>query len=112
MAAAYLEARGMRVMTRNWRRPAGELDLVADDHGTRVFVEVRSRTGVAYGDPLDTIDKRKRARIVRAARLYLLEEPGGAAEDYRFDLVGITFAEDADTAPTCVHIPDAFRLGD
>ncbi|HEY0714927.1 MAG TPA: YraN family protein, partial [Polyangia bacterium] len=44
-AAALLEGKGFQIVARNWRLPTGELDLVADDGGTCVFVEVRSRTG-------------------------------------------------------------------
>lgn len=108
LAAAHLEARGYRILARNWRRPQGELDLVADDGGTCVFVEVRSRTGEEHGHPLETVDARKRARVVRAARLYLDAEPRPAAA-YRFDVVGVLFPADGGP-PECVHVEDAFRL--
>jgi putative endonuclease len=108
IAAAHLEARGLRILERNWRRPEGELDLVADDGGVRVFVEVRSRTGREFGDPLETVAGRKQARVVRAARLYL-QEPHAPASGYRFDVVGVTFPEDGG-APECVHVVDAFRV--
>jgi putative endonuclease len=55
LAVAFLERAGLRVVARSWRRPEGELDLVADDAGTCVFVEVRSRTGAALGHPLESI---------------------------------------------------------
>ena len=52
LAAAHLEPLGLRIVARNWRRgPKGELDIVADDDGTCVFVEVRSRTGEDAGPP-------------------------------------------------------------
>ena len=108
LAVALLEGRGFRVIARNWRRPEGELDLVADDQGTCVFVEVRSRTGVEFGHPLETINPRKRAQIVRAARLYLDQEPTQAS-GFRFDVVGVTFFSDGRT-PECVHIEDAFQV--
>jgi uncharacterized protein (TIGR00252 family) len=79
LAAAHLEASGFRIVARNWRRPTGELDLVADDEGTCVFVEVRSRTGRDFGDPLEAVDRRKQAQVIRAARLYLTEVPTPAA---------------------------------
>jgi putative endonuclease len=109
LAVRFLEERGFRVLARNWRRPQGELDLVADHGGVCVFVEVRSRTGVDHGHPLETVTPRKRAQIARAARLYLHEE-APAARAYRFDVVGVIFAEDARTHH-CVHVEDAFRLG-
>ena len=108
LAVALLERAGLRVVARNWRRPEGELDLVADDAGTCVFVEVRSRTGADHGDPLETITARKRARVIRAARLYLDAVPHDASA-YRFDVVGVTFPGDGGD-PVVVHLPNAFDL--
>lgn len=110
IAADYLAALGMRIVTRNWRRPEGEIDLVAEEAGTLVFVEVRSRTGVNHGHPFETVDRRKRSRIVRSSILYLGEEIA-SARDYRFDVVGVVFPEDGGE-PTCEHLRDAFRVGD
>jgi putative endonuclease len=108
LAVALLQARGFTVIARNWRRPEGELDVVADDRGTCVFVEVRSRTGQEFGHPLESINPRKRAQIIRAARLYLDQEPTQAV-GFRFDVVGVTFFGD-ERAPECVHIEDAFQV--
>jgi putative endonuclease len=107
LAAAELERLGFRILARNWRRPEGELDLIADDQGTCVFVEVRSRTGLEQGDPLESITPRKRARVIRAARLFLDSEPVPAA-GYRFDVVGVTFFDDA-REPALTHVPNAFE---
>ena len=108
LAAAYLERNGLRVVARNWRRPEGELDLVADDGGTCVFVEVRSRTGVALGHPLESITVEKRRRVIRSARLYLSESPPPAT-GYRFDVVAVTFDPEGGE-PDLVHIPNAFEV--
>lgn len=108
MAAALLAARGYRIIERNWRRPEGELDFVADDRGVLVFVEVRSRTGEERGHPLETVNARKRARIVRTARLYL-EATQPAATAFRFDVVGVTFASDGGQ-PSIAYVEDAFRV--
>ncbi len=109
LAVAHLEARGYRIRERNWRRPEGELDIVADDAGTCVFVEVRSRTGEEHGHALEAITPQKRARVVRAARLYLDAETP-AAGGFRFDVVAVTFWEDG-RPPDVVHIPNAFEVG-
>lgn len=114
LAARHLEAQGLRILTRNWRHPDGELDIVADDHGTCVFVEVRSRTGEAFGHPLEAVSGRKRAQVIRAAKLYLATEPlvsstGTGFQGYRFDVVGVGFPEDG-SPPTCHHVRDAFDL--
>jgi putative endonuclease len=112
IAAEHLTRLGMRIVCRNWRRPEGEIDLVAEDAGTWVFVEVRSRTGFDSGHPFETVDRRKRARIVRSALLYLNEETP-PARDFRFDVVGVVFAgRDGDGQPQCDHLRDAFRIGD
>jgi putative endonuclease len=103
----------MRIAARNWRRPEGELDLVAiDADGTCVFCEVRSRTGEAAGDPLEMVGARKQARVIRTARLFLADDlaPGGVTA-YRFDVVAVTFLEDG-TATRIVHIPGAFETTD
>ncbi len=98
-------------MARNWRRPEGELDVVADDAGVCVFVEVRSRTGEASGHPLESVTQRKRAQIIRAARLFIdAESPSAAA--FRFDVVGVVFPLNADDEIQCLHIADAFRVGE
>jgi putative endonuclease len=107
LAAGLLERAGLRIVERNWRRPEGELDIVADDAGTCVFVEVRSRTGEEMGHPLESITPQKRARVIRAARLYLGEQPT-AAVAYRFDVVAVTFSA-GDSPPEIIHIPDAFE---
>ena len=77
------------------------------DGGTCVFVEVRSRTGEERGHALEAITPRKRARVVRAARLYLDAETP-AADGFRFDVVAVTFWDDG-RQPDVVHIPNAFE---
>jgi putative endonuclease len=107
LAAQFLERQGLRILARNWRQPGGEIDLVADDAGTCVFVEVRARTGLEFGHPLEAIGAAKRARCVRAARLYLhLESP--AASAYRFDVVGVLFPPEGGE-PQLFHVPSAFE---
>jgi putative endonuclease len=109
LAAALLERAGLRVVARNWRRPEGELDLVADDAGTCVFVEVRSRTGTALGHPLESITVEKQRRVIRSARLYLAESPAPAT-GYRFDVVAVTFDPEGRAEPEVVHVPNAFEV--
>ena len=65
LAAAYLERAGMRVVARNWRAPggAGEIDIVARDGPVLVVAEVKTRTSLRYGHPVEAIDARKRRRL-------------------------------------------------
>jgi putative endonuclease len=106
LAAEFLARQGLRILARNWRHPGGEIDLVAYDAGTCVFVEVRARTGLDFGHPLEAIGAAKRAQCVRAARLYLhVETP--QASGYRFDVVGVLFPPEGGE-PELFHVPNAF----
>jgi putative endonuclease len=98
----------MRIVERNWRHREGELDIVADDGGTCVFVEVRSRTGDELGHALEAVTARKRGQVIRAARLYLASGVP-AASGYRFDVVGVTFFDDG-RAPVVDYVEDAFEV--
>jgi putative endonuclease len=71
MAARFLERHGLAVVARNVRCRLGEIDLVARDGGTLVFVEVRLRRRAAFGGAAASITAAKRARIRAAAELYL-----------------------------------------
>ncbi|MBF6592455.1 MAG: YraN family protein [Ktedonobacterales bacterium] len=88
LAAAWLVARGMRVIERNWRCPYGELDLIAEEAETLVFVEVKTRRGERMGTPEEAITPAKRRHLVAASLAYLAEH---AREDapYRIDVVAV-----------------------
>jgi putative endonuclease len=84
-AAAFLAARGLAIVARNYRTRFGEIDLVAREGGTLVFVEVRMRASEAFGGAASSITGPKRRRIESAARHYLgqlRDEP-----PCRFDVV-------------------------
>jgi putative endonuclease len=90
-AAAFLERRGLAMVERNYRTRLGEIDLIARDGDTLVFIEVRLRTSARYGGALGSVDARKRARIAAAARQYLMRfrrEPA-----CRFDVVALDGVE-------------------
>ena len=71
LAAEFLERQGLRVLQRNYRCRLGEIDLVARDGDTTVFVEVRQRASGAFGGAAASITAKKRMRLLRAARFYL-----------------------------------------
>lgn len=71
MAAAFLENRGLQIVARNYRCRLGEIDLVARDGGTTVFVEVRRRASSAFGGAAASITAAKRLKLLKAARHYL-----------------------------------------
>ena len=88
LAAGWLEARGLRVLARNWRCAYGELDIVAEEQGEVVFVEVKTRRGTAYGLPEEAITASKRAHLIAAAQCYLAESQR-EAQPYRIDVVAV-----------------------
>ena len=85
LARAHLERAGLKLLGRNYRCPQGEIDLVMADGDTLVFVEVRFRASAAFGSAAETVDARKRARVIAAAQHYLLAHP--ADRPCRFDVV-------------------------
>jgi len=101
-AAALLIDRGYAIVERNYRCRVGELDLVARDGDTLVFVEVRSRADGAHGSALDTVGGAKQRRIARVAAHYLAARHP-TARACRFDVVGIT-------GDDVVLVQDAFRV--
>lgn len=84
-ASDYLIARGLRLVDRNWRCKGGEIDLVMRDGANLVFVEVRARTGSGFGGAAASITATKQARVILAARHYLLAK--GLDAPCRFDAV-------------------------
>jgi putative endonuclease len=104
VAAAFLEAKGFELLARNHRARRGEVDLVCLRAGVLVFVEVRSRTSVAYGAPEETIGRGKARRVVAAATDWALRN-GGLHREIRFDVVAVTFGVGA---PRVEHFPAAF----
>jgi putative endonuclease len=71
LAAEFLQARGLAVVKRNYRCRGGEIDLIARDGSTLVFVEVRLRSGSAFGGARESITAAKRRRLKFAAGLFL-----------------------------------------
>lgn len=85
LAADYLVGQGLTIVERNFRARLGEIDLIARDRDTLVFVEVRLRSGNAFGDAATSITRKKCARMVAAARVYLAKI--GREPACRFDAV-------------------------
>jgi putative endonuclease len=82
--AELLRGAGLRILERNWRCRHGEIDLIAEDRGALVFVEVRMRRAFAFGGAGESLTAAKRARLLAAARLYLARRAAGSC---RFDVV-------------------------
>ena len=104
-AARFLARRGYTVLAHNWRCPGGEIDLVARDGDTLVFVEVRARSSRAGYLPEETIGRAKVRRLALAGEAYL--QSCGWQGPCRFDVVAIAIQ---DAGPNIRLIADAFQL--
>ena len=87
LAERHLAQNGLRLLHRNYRCRAGEIDLICRDGENLVFVEVRLRTHRGFGDALASVDGHKQQKLVRAAQHYLLKT--GWQGPCRFDVVGL-----------------------
>lgn len=104
LAAQYLRRQGLRLITRGYRTFQGEIDLIAREGDTLVFVEVKTRR---QGQPAEAVTLEKQRRLTQAALRFLkahhlLEVPG------RFDIVAIVWPDDRQP-PTIEHIRNAFE---
>lgn len=110
-ACAHLTAAGWRILERNARTRYGELDIVAVEGTTLVFVEVKTlrrsnRRGPAR--PLTAVGRRKRMQVRRLARAWLAERPqAGGWSDIRFDAIGVLLDDD-DRVASIEHVRAAF----
>jgi putative endonuclease len=117
LAATHLERRGWRIVERNFRTRAGEIDLIAARGGTLAFCEVKTlvarRAPPASGpaNPLECVGPAKRIRVRHMARAWLAERAGGERPErhgsLRLDVIGVTLAPDG-TLLRLDHLESAF----
>jgi putative endonuclease len=87
-AAAFVERSGMTIVERNWSCPAGEVDLVALDGTTLVFIEVKTRRSESAGTPEEAVSSAKQRKYGRIAQTYVAYA-GLDSPDLRFDVIAI-----------------------
>jgi putative endonuclease len=90
LALRYLKKQGLRLVAKNYRCAAGEIDLVMMHKNTLIFIEVRFREAEDFGSAIETVDRRKQQKVLRAAQHYLLRHKIYDSLQCRFDVVGIT----------------------
>jgi putative endonuclease len=88
LAASYLAEQGYEILERNWRCARGEIDIIAAKGEWLVFVEVRTRTGHAYGPPEESITPAKQARLLELAQTYL-QQVGWPDRKWRVDVIAL-----------------------
>ncbi|WP_300343065.1 YraN family protein [Nesterenkonia sp.] len=105
LAADYLTARGHRLLARRWRSARGELDLITV-HGTElVAVEVKTRRGTGFGDPLEAVDEQKLRRLHRLLGEYASGRRVPLRER-RVDVVGVLLAGQGEDCVNIEHLQD------
>lgn len=104
LACEHLARRGLRVLARNYRCRAGEIDVVAAEGTTIVFVEVKERRSDSHGAAVEAVTAAKRERVVRAARHWAARH-GAQGLSFRFDVVSIDWGPEG---PRVRHDEGAF----
>lgn len=102
----HLRRAGYSLLARNLRTRAGEVDLIVTRGDTIVFVEVRGRSSSRFGTPLESVDRRKQARVARLAMEYVARNRI-ADRRIRFDVVAVEWQ---DGRPTVNHLENAFEV--
>ena len=105
VAVTFLQKQGIEILQRNYRCPRGEIDVVAREGSTLVFVEVKTATTGEFGPPEGWVDSRKQRQVGRIAAAYL-QEHRVADTDCRFDVVTVMGRQD----PSINHIRNAFWI--
>ncbi|MEO1099753.1 MAG: YraN family protein [Bacteroidota bacterium] len=103
IAADYLKARGYKLLETNWRFKRSEIDLICRKDDLLVFVEVKTRSSIGFGQPEESVDEKKVAKVVEGAEAYIFQNDWNM--DIRFDIVSIVIKEGRQKI---LHLEDAF----
>ncbi len=107
LACDELRRRGYAILARRYRTRFGEIDIIARDDRTLVFVEVKTRRSAGFGGATAAVGFRKQRRLINMARSYLVGFNGREPPPCRFDVVGVTLAGDT---PVVELIVNAFAV--
>ncbi|GAB3565470.1 YraN family protein [Spirosoma luteolum] len=102
-AARYLHEQGYEILTRNYRHQHAEIDLIARKGKLLVFVEVKTRTNLSYGNPEEFVSYTKAKLVMKAAEAYLFAHDWH--HDVRFDIIAVSMSG---SECRIKHLPDAF----
>ena len=106
LAVTFLKEKGYRIIARNYRTSLGEIDVIAQDGNTLVFIEVKTRTDELFGQPFEAVNKKKRHKMKNVALLYMKRHERNFP--VRFDVVSIFYK--ANGKKEIEHIMDAFEV--
>lgn len=103
IAADYLKKKGYSILYRNYKTPYGEADIITKDNDTVVFVEVKTRSNVSFGQPFEAVNFKKQERLKRIALFYMKNI--NRQIKIRFDVISISSEDGRDKIE---HIKEAF----
>ncbi len=106
IATAHLKKNGFQIITRNYRQKSGEIDIIARDGEWLVFVEVKTRKSLRYGQPFEAVTQKKQTQIGRVALDYLTRNKL-LDQAVRFDVISIIVKRDGNT--DIEHLPNCFE---
>jgi putative endonuclease len=106
LAIQFLRRKGYRIISRNYKNYIGEIDIIAQDGETVVFIEVKTRANDSFGSPFEAVHRKKRQKLRNLALLYLKKQ--GEELPVRFDVLSITCTKNGNMEID--HIQDAFEV--
>ncbi|MFC1699625.1 YraN family protein [Candidatus Omnitrophota bacterium] len=95
LALMFLRQKGYQIIARNFSSRTGEIDIVAGDNGTTVFVEVKTRSSTDFGRPDEAIDRKKIRHLYRCAQFYIRKHALLPEGSFRFDVVSVILSTPA-----------------
>lgn len=105
LAKRFLQKKGYKLIEQNYKTPLGEIDIIAKDKDTLVFIEVKTRESIEFGYPFESVNYAKRQKIAKAAMSYLKRFK--EVPQCRFDVISIFYNSDR---PEFELIKDAFEV--
>ena len=106
IAHRYLLGQGYEILTRNFRCPIGEIDLVAKRGERYFFIEIKARSSSRFGSPQEAVTRQKQAKLIRLAQWYLKQHRLADAA-FSFDVIAVMFSSEGE--PKISHIQNAFE---
>lgn len=106
IAVRWLKRGGWKILHRRFRSGHRDIDVVAELDGLIAFVEVKARSGLDFGGPLEAVHHHKRRELAKSAQTWI-DRHGRAGENYRFDVMGVLLHQ---TRVYIRHVPGAFQI--
>lgn len=107
LAVKYIKNKGLKVLDTNWHYSRfGEIDIIALDKNTLSFIEVKTRTSLTFGHPIEAINHKKIHQIRSIAQAYISEKTNLKVKGYRFDAVSVILSKD----PEITYYKDVYQF--